>query len=158
MRMSAIIICCALLVPTVVHAATSAAIVSVDATVITKNSCKFQTGPGNIAFSLDPLNPVNVSAQDSSNILVRCSGSGDPATFSISDDGGLHDVVAGQKQLMATIVGVPHYIPYTMGYSPTTIPHNTDVQLTVSVSVPGSSYVNAYAGAYTDTVTLTITP
>jgi spore coat protein U-like protein len=158
MRFPAILILCALLAPSGAYAGTAAGIVAVSATVITKNSCKFVTGPGNISFSLDPFNPVNVSPQDVANIKVRCNGSGNPATFSISDDGGIHDVVPGQKQLMATVTGVPRYIPYTMGYSPATIPHNTDAQLTVTVSVLGSSYANAYAGTYTDTVTLTITP
>lgn len=158
MRFSVILILYALLTPALTFAGASAAIVAVNATVITKNSCKFTSGPGNISFSLDPFNPVDVSPQDAASIQVRCNGSGNPATFSISDDGGINDVVPGQKQLMANIAGVPHYIPYTMGFSPTTIPHNTDVQLAVTVSVLGSSYADAYAGAYTDLVTLTITP
>jgi spore coat protein U-like protein len=160
MKTSAILILGALLLPVVVHAATSSAIVAVSATVISKNTCQFTSGPGNIAFSLDPSNPVNVTAQDAANIQVRCNGSGNPATFAISDDGGLHDLVPGQKQMMTTIGGVPHYIPYTMGYSPSTIPHNTNVPLTVTVSVLGSDYASApySASPYTDTVTLTITP
>jgi spore coat protein U-like protein len=160
MRTLAIILLCVLFAPAGAFAATASAIVAVSATVITKNVCQFVTGPGNIAFSLDPSNPVNMSAQDATNIQVRCNGSGNPATFAISDDGGVHDVVPGQKQLMASIAGIPHYIPYTMSYSPSTIPHNTNTPFTVTVSILGSSYANAsYSPVpYTDTVTLTITP
>lgn len=152
------LILCTLFAPAGAYAGAATGIVAVSATVITKNTCKFVTGPGNISFSLDPFNSVNVSPQDVTHIQVRCDGSSDPATFSISDDGGINDVAPGQKQLKATVTGVPHYIPYAMGYSPATIPRNTNTQLTVTVSVLGSSYANAYAGTYTDTVTLTITP
>lgn len=158
MRTLAIIILCALLLPAGAYADTTTASVAVSATVISKNQCRFQTGNAHIAFSLNPLNPVDVSPQDATTITVRCTGSGNPATFAISDDGGVHDVVPGQKQLMATVAGVPHYIPYTMSYSPTTIPRNTTRRLVVTASVLGASYASAYAGTYTDLVTITITP
>jgi hypothetical protein len=161
MRLLAVFIVLMLLAAVEAQAASQGVTVSATATVISKNNCRFQSGPGTITFTLNPFNAVDTTAQDSTSITVRCTGSGDPASFLISDDGGQNgNIIPGQKQLMATITGVPHYIPYSMSYSPSSAPKNTIIPLTVSATILGSSYVNAAYSLtpYADTVTLTITP
>jgi len=133
-------------------------ILSVTATVISKNSCNFNTGTSSLIFgTLDPGNPSDKTVNTSATF--RCTGSGNPASFAITHDSGLYETGPGAPRMRNTTV-TTEYLPYTLTLNPSSgsVPKNTNQTLTISGTVQGTVFQNAYAGNYADTVVISIAP
>jgi spore coat protein U-like protein len=133
-------------------------IVTVNATVLSKSNCKFNSATAAIPFgTLDPSNPVDKTV--STSITFRCAGSSSMATFFISDDDGLYETGPNANRMKHSTIGT-EYIPYEFTLNPTsgTVPKNTVQTLIISGTVNGTDYQNAATGTYSDTVVITLAP
>lgn len=122
-------------------------------------ACRFSSRNAALNFGLlDPANPVDVNAN--TTIVVRCGGSDPDITFFLDDDDGLYEAGPDLNRMRNTVV-TTEYLPYTLSFNPpsgTTIPRNVNVTVTISGTVTGLDYRNAYIGSYSDTVVISITP
>jgi spore coat protein U-like protein len=137
----------------VTHAATgysaSSGNLSVSAYITSGGSC-WVSGQQNIAFApLDPFNPVNVQA--TGNVRVTCWGLSN--TFTV----GVTQVTPSPLLL----INGSNSIPYTLDL-PTSATARVfilgSITIPITAHIQGNDYRFAPAGAYTDTVTLQITP
>ena len=133
-------------------------VLSVTATVISKSNCKFSTGTSSLNFgTLDPGNPSDSTVNTA--VTFRCAGSAPIATYAIGHDSGLYETgVNAPRMRHATIP--TEYLPYTLTLNPSSgsAPRNVNQTLTISGTVQGAVFQNAYAGDYADTVVISITP
>lgn len=131
---------------------------NVSATVT--GNCRFNTaGPtaltiANSGTAIDPS--LTGNATGSANVLFRCTTG---TTSAITADNGLNFNVSRRVRIGATT----NYMPYTLGLTGnaqagTGHGAGQDKTLAVTGTIAEADYVNATAGAYTDTVVLTITP
>ena len=138
-------------------ASAQSAVVSVAASVLSKSNCKFDNTTATLAFGT--LNPANSGdATVTATIGFKCAGSAPNATFAITHDSGLYETAANANRMKhATLT---EYLPYSVGLSPTnaTVPKNSQQTLTITGTVPEAAYQNAYSGAYSDSVVVTIQP
>jgi hypothetical protein len=117
-------------------------------------SCSFQGAPAGIAFpSLDPSNATVVTA--STNVDIKCTGKGvpPPASWAFSDAYGAN------PNLQMKHASLNAFIPYSVVNPPLLVSGagaNQSYQVTATI-LP-ASYVNAYAGTYSDTLVISITP
>lgn len=135
-----------------------ASTLSVTATVVSRNSCRFNTGTSSLNFgTLDPGNPSDKTV--STSVTFRCGGSSPMATFFITHDSGLYETAADAPRMRNTTV-TTEYLPYTLSLNPTsgTVRRNTNRTLTISGTVQGTDFQNAYAGNYSDRVIISIEP
>jgi hypothetical protein len=133
------------------------AVLSVSATVLSRNNCRFTADNATIAFgALDPADGADASA--STTIGFRCAGRDAVVTYLIEADAGLHGG-GGNRHLQHTVHGAAR-IPYALTLSPATgtIAKNTNQTLTVVGLIRGSDYRLALPGDYADTVLLSINP
>ena len=129
------------------------AALAVSATVLSKSNCKFSTVTGTLPFgNIDSGGTADVSA--AASLTFRCNGSAPIATYLISDDDGLN----ANRMAHTTLAGT--FLPYQLSYTPTTgsVPRGDPVTLSISGTVLSSDYRVAVAGAYSDTVVLSILP
>lgn len=132
--------------------------ISVTATILSKSNCKFNSNTGTLNFgNLDPANPVDRTV--STTVTFVCRGSEPSATFSITDDDGLYETAPNANRMRHTTV-TTEYLPYSLTLNPTsgTVPKNVDQTLTISGTVKGTDYQNAYVGNFSDTVIISINP
>jgi spore coat protein U-like protein len=104
--------------------------VTVNATVVSKNNCKFNSATVALAFgTLDPANPDDKTVNTTINF--RCAGSSPMATFFMSDDDGLNETGPNANRMKHSTIGT-EYIPYAFTLNPTsgTVPKNTVQTLT----------------------------
>lgn len=132
--------------------------VLVSATVLSKSNCKFNAATAALNFgNLDPATPVDKTVTTS--ITFVCNGSAANATFSITDNDGLYETGLNANRMRNTTV-TTEYLPYGLTYNPqtSTVPKGVNQTLTISGTVLGVDYQDAYVGSYSDTVVLTIAP
>lgn len=119
--------------------------------------CAFQTNSATLAFGiLDPGLATNVTI--TSIVTFKCTGAAS-IPYTITDDDGLHSNGINANRMLNQ--NIPNeYLPYSFSYLPSSgnASKNTVTTVTVSATVQGSNYQNAYFGPYTDTVTMTINP
>jgi spore coat protein U-like protein len=130
---------------------------TVGATVISKNNCKFRSGPATVNFgALDPGNTTDIT--QTASMQFRCNGSAPMATFAFSTDDGLYETGPGANRMKHATE--TEYLPYSLSLSPVsgTVPKGVEQTLTISGTVTSSNYRSAYAGNYRDTVVISITP
>ncbi len=127
------------------------ATVSVTATVV--GTCKFNAGAKTVSFSLDPATGGNVSGTVSQPQFWCTNG----ASYTISDDDGLYESGTTHRVKHALLTD---YIPYSFTYaaSGTGTGKNTPITMNIVSTINEADYLDASAGNYSDTVTLTITP
>ncbi|NJD63580.1 MAG: hypothetical protein FIA93_12790 [Deltaproteobacteria bacterium] len=131
---------------------------SVTATVLSKSVCKFDSKNSTLNFgALDPGNPGNVTANISIGFV--CRGSSPVAAFVVAEDGGLYGSGPNANRMRHASV-FTEYLPYSLTLNPSsgTAPKNAPQTLTISGAVRGSDYQNAAAGAYSDTVVISLLP
>jgi len=132
--------------------------ITVSVVVLSKSICKFSSGSASLSFgTLDPGNPVDVTL--STTIGFRCMGSAPVATFLITDDDGMNELLRdGNRMAHLSVPGT--YLPYEMTLSPATatVPKSAPQVLTVTGTVRGVDYQGAPAGAYSDSVVISIEP
>lgn len=124
--------------------------VSVSASVT--GTCKFISG-GTISYTLDPSAGGNVSGTVSQPTFWCTKGS----SYTITDDNGINKSGTTYRMKHATL---GEYIPYSFTYTSTGTGSGKGTTLTMNIGsqVLGTDYVNASAGNYADTVTLTVNP
>ena len=134
--------------------------INVSAVILSKNKCKFNIAAATIDFgALNPAATVTVIINASLDIV--CNGASANATFSITDDDGLHETGINANRLQHTVT-TTEYMNYTLTYTPTsaTIPKGVFQTITATGTLNASEYAvtAAIPGTYSDTVTLTIVP
>ena len=140
-----------------VAAAVDTATVAVSARVV--GTCRFNSG-ATLAFGDLPFdasgNALGIGPI-STTLTFWCTNG---ASYAITDDDGLYELVAGSQSMRSGSLATPEYIAYALTYNPTTGtgagPINP-ITLTVNGTV-GAVYGTKTPDTYTDTVTLTITP
>lgn len=125
--------------------------VNVSATVV--GTCKFLSG-GTITYTLDPSVGGTVAGNVTQQPQFWCTKG---ATYTITDDKGLNASGSSLRMKHATL---SEYIVYSFTYTSTGTGtgKSSPVTMNLASQVVESAYIDASAGAYTDTVTLTITP
>lgn len=126
---------------------------SVAVSAAVSGSCKFNSG-GAVSFVLDPASTGDATGTITQPAFWCTKGT----SFSISDDDGVNESgVGAQRMKHATLA---EYIPYSFAYTATGTGtgKGTPITMNIASTVVNADFVNASAGAYADTVTLTITP
>jgi spore coat protein U-like protein len=131
---------------------------SVSASVLSKNVCRFQTaGPTALPFgAIDPAStsPVTVNL----TLQYRCNGSDAVAAWTVASDDGLYESGAGQPRMRHGTV-LTSFLPYTLTFPASgTVARNTITNMSISATVTPAGFANATVGAYADTLVLTLTP
>lgn len=126
---------------------------SVAVSAAVSGSCKFNSG-GAVSFVLDPASTSDATGTVTQPAFWCTKGT----AYSLSDDDGVNESgVGAQRMKHATLA---EYIPYTFAYttSGSGTGKGTPITLDIASTVVNANFVNASAGAYADTVTLTVTP
>lgn len=133
--------------------AADTATVTVSANVV--GTCKFNSG-GSVSFTLDPTSATNATGTVTQPAFWCTKG----ASYSITDDKGVNEAVAGSAPRRMVHATLSEYIPYSFAYTAagTGTGKTSPITLDISSSVVNADFVNASAGNYSDTVTLSITP
>ena len=133
--------------------------INVSLAILSKSTCQFNNpATATLDFgTLNPLSPTDVSV--STTVSFVCRGSSSVATYSVSDDDGLHESGPGLPRMQHTATPTA-FLPYLLTLSPSTgsAPKNVDQILTVTGTILGTDYRSAIAGNYSDTVTISIQP
>jgi len=131
---------------------------TVAATIISKNVCKFKSGAATLNFgALDPGGTTDVST--STTMQFVCNGSSSVAAFVFTSNDGLYETGPGANRMINTTVST-EYLPYTLALSPQsgTVPKGVTTTLTITGTVTSPNYRSAYAGNYSDTVVISLNP
>lgn len=131
---------------------------SVGATVLSKNVCRF-TNNGPTALSFGAIDPSSLSnANATASTTFRCTGSSPSATYVITSDDGLNETGSNQPR-MRHATDATQFLRYSVNLPQSaTVPKNVVQTLSLSATITPVDFQNARAGAYTDTVILTIAP
>lgn len=115
-------------------------------------TCRFNSANSSLAFTLDASSSSDVTA--TSTTTFWCTKT---TSYTLSKDNGLYNS-GGMRMKHSTL---NEYIPYAVALSPTSgagAGKSTGITLSISGTVVNANYINASAGSYADTVTLTLTP
>lgn len=132
--------------------------VSISAVVLSSSNCKFRPGSGTLLDfgSIDPSSLVDKTG--TVNLIVRCTGSAGTATFAITAGDGANATGPGQRRMRHT-VNAAEYLGYGLATaSSVTTPKNVDANTAITGTVTPAQFQNAIAGAFADTVLLTLSP
>jgi hypothetical protein len=122
-------------------------------------NCMFRTSGGGVTApiitfgNLDPSNATVVSA--STQVFIRCTGAGvpPPASWSFTGSYGTN------PNLRMKHASLNAYIPYSVGNPPLLQSTSGSNQTyLVTATILPASYINAYAGDYSDTLIIGIAP
>lgn len=130
---------------------------AVTATVLSKSVCKFDTKTSTLDFGpLDPAVAADVNAMASVDYV--CRGSAPVAAFLFTDDNGQNPSGPGARRMRHATA--PELLPYGLAFSPAsgTVPKNVHRTLTISGIVRWTDFRGSMAGAYTDSVVVSILP
>ena len=130
---------------------------AVTATVLSKSQCKFDTKASTLNFgALDPAVAADVNATTSVGYV--CRGSAPVAAFLFTDDNGQNSSGPGARRMRHAVA--PEFLPYGLAFSPVsgTILKNAPGTLTISGTVRWADFRGSMAGAYTDSVVVSILP
>jgi hypothetical protein len=115
-----------------VSPAAGTATVSVSATVLSKNVCRFDSKSLALNFgNVDPGSPTDPTT--TATIGFRCGGSASTALFAIVADAGLHGIGLGFPRMQNNTIP-SEFLPYFLALNPAigTVPKNTNQTLTVT--------------------------
>ena len=125
-------------------------------------ACTFTSAPTALNFgTLNPANNSDVIA--TSTVRVRCTQPppcpGNDCAYTMTDNNGLHYGGTPPSYRMINATVPTEFLPYEFTYTVSgTVQRNANTVFTFTGTVRASSYQNAYVGAYSDTVTVTINP
>ena len=133
---------------------------AITAVVLSKGSCKFQTGAATLPFgAIDPTSSATKTA--STTVQVRCNGGGSASTitYSLVAGNGLNSPGAGVRRVKHTTVAT-EFMAYSLSLSPASgsIPKNSTQDITISGTILPADFQNARSGSYSDTVVLDLYP
>ena len=131
--------------------------VTVGAVVLSNHNCRFLTGNSTLDFgSIDPSSLANRTA--TVTIGYRCTGGGAVASWSITSNDGLHETGPGAPRMRHTL-NAAEYLGYSLNVPANgNAPRNTNQAFTLIGTITPSQFAAAAAGAYADTVVLTLAP
>lgn len=114
--------------------------------------CKFNGG-GTVSFTLDPTSSADATGTVTQPTFWCTKG----VSATLSDDTGLY-LSGGSKRMKLS--SAAEYIPYAFTYTTTGTGtgKSTPITMNIASTVVNANFINATAGAYADTVTLTIAP
>jgi hypothetical protein len=131
---------------------------AIGATVLSKSNCKFTSAAGStLDFgAIDPSGAANATA--SVNLTFSCAGSAATASYSIGSDDGLYATGPAQPRLRHAVAPA-NFLAYTLNTPVTgSTPKNTPTTVAITGTITPAVYRNAIAGAYADTIVLTLSP
>jgi spore coat protein U-like protein len=81
-------------------------------------------------------------------------------SYTLSDNDGLNASAGAQRMVGTSAANLGQFIPYSFSYSTTGAGtgKSTPITMDIAATVANASFINATAGAYSDTVTITINP
>ena len=130
---------------------------AVTATVLSKSQCKFDSKASTLNFgALDPAVAADVTA--SASVGFVCRGSAPVAAFLFTDDDGQNPSGPGARRMHHAVA--PEFLPYGLAFNPVSgnIPKNAPGTLSISGTVRWADFRGSTAGAYTDSVVVSILP
>jgi spore coat protein U-like protein len=130
---------------------------AVTATVLTRSICRFESRTSTLNFgALDPAVSADVNAVSSVGFV--CRGSAPVAAFHFTDDDGQNPSGPGVRRMRHATA--PEFLQYALAFSTVsgTIPKNAPGTLTLSGTVRWADFRGSMAGAYTDSVVVSILP
>jgi len=130
---------------------------AVTATVLTRSNCRFDTRTSTLNFgALDPAVSADVNA--TTTVGFVCRGSAPVAAFLFTDDDGQNPSGPGVRRMRHATA--TEFLPYALAFSPVsgTIPKNAPGTLTLSGTVRWADIRGSMAGAYTDSMVVSILP
>lgn len=130
---------------------------AVTATVLSKSNCKFDTSTSTVNFgALDPAVAADVNATASVGFV--CRGSAPVAAFLFTDDNGQNRSGPGARRMRHA--SAPEFLPYSLLLNPAsgTILKNAPGTLAITGTVRWTDFRGAMAGAYADSVVVSILP
>jgi spore coat protein U-like protein len=130
----------------------------VNATVLSKSNCKFQsTSTATASFgSIDPsvTSPVTATA----NLTIKCQGSATTASWAITGGDGLYPSGPGQRR-MRHATTTTEFMPYSLNLPASgTVGKGVDYVVTFTATIAPAGFQDAIAGSYSDTVAITLAP
>ena len=131
---------------------------AVSAVVLSASNCKFRAGSAT-TLPFGTIDPSGVATATATAVMiVRCGGSAGTATFALSSDDGLFSPGAGTMRMRHS-VSLTQYMTYSVDLpTSATITKNVNTNVTITGSVTATNFQNAIAGAYNDTLSLTLAP
>ncbi|HET8745745.1 MAG TPA: spore coat protein U domain-containing protein [Ramlibacter sp.] len=140
------------------QAATGSGTLTVSATVVSKNECKFSTK--SLVLDFQSINPVaNTPKIATAVATITCHGNADPAVFYIDADKGKNQSTSGARQ-MRGVTATTEVLPYTLSWNPANgeVTKNLAFSVTFTGSVAPLDFKQVPPGSYSDTVQITVTP
>lgn len=152
----------ALLVHALSAVAGTATTLQMSATVLSKNNCRFSTiTPATLAFAaITPTSPTNATV--SVTWAFRCTGSDPIVSYLITAGNG--EWFSGGSRQMRHAVDTARFLPYSISISPSSGTftkgpgQSAPVNFTITGTILPADFRAALAGAYSDTVTVALTP
>ncbi len=143
---------------TAVYADSAGAILSVSATVLSKNVCKFSVHA--LPLDFQTIDPAATTPRTATQPLeFVCNGSSASASWFVSADDGQHRSAPGARRMQHQL-DAGEFLSYALAVSPQSgiAPKGVTQTLTLTGSVAPADFQNAAPGAYLDTVVITVAP
>lgn len=131
---------------------------SIAATILSASNCKFRPGSGTLLDfgSIDPSSSVDQTG--TVGLVIRCAGSAGTATFAITAGDGVNATGPAQRRMRHT-VNATEFLGYTLSMAPSvTTLKNVDTNTAITGTVTPAQFQNAIAGAFTDSIIVTLSP
>ena len=129
---------------------------TVSATVLSKNHCRFSTASSTLALSIDPSSSTPATA--SGTLSLRCVGSDPVTTWSLSGNSGLHGASPAARKLRHGATPT-ELLSYSLTFPASgTVARNIWQSVAVTATVQPADFQNASSGLYSDQVTLSLLP
>jgi len=135
------------------------AVVSITAVIVSKNTCRITSGKtATITFpAIDPSSTASITR--SAAMSLSCNGKDNPATWALSIDAGLHADGSGNRRMINGTDGT--FMTYSVVATPpsgTFVLKGPDLSFSIDATLAPSDFASATAGAYSDTVRVTLSP
>jgi spore coat protein U-like protein len=132
---------------------------SVGATVVSQSNCQFRN-VASLLLDFGAINPGSAAnAVASTTFTIRCNGSANPATYSVTGGNGLYSSGPGSRRMRHQTT-LTEFLPYALSFSPAsaTVPKGVDQTITVTGTIQPFQFANVAQGSYADTVLVTVSP
>lgn len=129
-------------------AAADSTTLAVSATIL--GTCKFSALSTPLAFgTVDPS--LTADKVVTANVLYKCTKN--TTSLGITGTAGAHSMTDGATHTLSYTLGIASDTSVGLGFGT-----GNDLTAVVTGTITAAQYQNAWAGAYTDSVTLNITP
>jgi len=131
---------------------------AVGAVVLSASNCKFRSGAGSV-LPFGAINPASLTnATASVTLVIRCQGSAATASYAVTANDGLYGTGPGQPRMRHAVTPT-EFLPYTLNTPLSgTTPKGADTNVVITGTITPAQFQNALAGAFSDTVVLTLLP